>query len=319
MTTLSRVKEHSYLIIGGTTKAATTSLFSYLADHPQVCASSLKESRFFLDTDYPVSSKYRFEDGLDKYEELFQHCHDAQLLRLEATPDYLYSLATPQKIKSSLPKVKFAFILREPISRLISWYRFAKQIGQLPPSFSFDTYVQEQLQAIEADLPRPQHMRALEQGRYSLYLQPYFDLLGQDNIYIAFQEELSREPTFVLKEFCSFAGIDPNFYSDYHFKILNPTKAMKNADLHRAYMQFRFQVRKSVYNRPAIRAILRQIRLLFEHFYFRLNTQSSELVVISLSTRELLKAYYSQEAKALADLIGKAVPWQLAQVSSSST
>ncbi len=309
MTTLSKVKEHSYLIIGGTTKAATTSLFSYLADHPQICASSLKESRFFLDTDYPVSSKYRFKDGLDKYEELFQHCHDAQLLRLEATPDYLYSVGTPQKIKSTLPKAKLAFILREPVSRLISWYKYAKQIGQLPPNFSFEAYVQEQLQAIEAERPRPQHMRALEQGRYSLYLRPYFDLLGRENIHIAFQEDLSREPAFVLKEFCSFIGIEANFYSDYHFKILNSTKAMKNTDLHRLYMQFRFQVRKSVYNKPAVRAILRQIRLLFEQFYFRLNTQPAEQIVISSSVKEILNAYYSQEAQELASLSGKAVPW----------
>ena len=309
MTTLSKVKEHSYLIIGGTTKAATTSLFSYLADHPQICASSLKESRFFLDADYPVPSKYRFEDGLDKYEELFQHCHDAQLLRLEATPDYLYSVGTPQKIKSSLPKAKLAFILREPVSRLISWYKYAKQIGQLSPNFSFEAYVQEQLQAIEAELPRPQHMRALEQGRYSLYLRPYFNLLGRENIHIAFQEDLSREPTFLLKEFCSFISIEPNFYSDYHFKILNSTKAMKNTDLHRLYMQFRFQVRKSVYNKPAVRAILRQLRMLFEQFYFRINTQPSEQIVIPSSVKEILNAYYRQEAQELASLIGKAVPW----------
>jgi hypothetical protein len=319
MTTLSKVKEHSYLIIGGTTKAATTSLFSYLADHPQICASSLKESRFFLDADYPVLSKYRFEDGLDKYEELFQHCHDAQLLRLEATPDYLYSLGTPEKIKSALPKIKLAFILREPVSRLISWYKFAKQIGQLPPNFSFEAYIQEQLQAIEAELPRPQHMRALEQGRYSLYLQPYFDLFGQNNIHIAFQEELSREPTFLLKEFCRFVGIDPTFYLDYHFKILNPTKVMKNANIHRAYMQLLFRTHNFVHNKAAIRAILRRIRLVFEHFYFHLNTQVPEQVTISSSARKVLDAYYSQEAKALADLIGKAVPWQLVPLPSSST
>jgi hypothetical protein len=319
MTALSSVKEHSYLIIGGTTKAATTSVFSYLAEHPQVCASSLKESRFFLDADYPLSSKYRFEDSLDKYEELFQHCHDAQLLRLEATPDYLYSPATPQKIKFSLHQVKIAFILREPISRLISWYRFAKQIGQLSTNFSFEAYVQEQFQAIEAELPRPQHMRALEQGRYSLYLRPYFDLFGQDNIHIAFQEDLSRDPAFVLKELCSFAGIDPTFYSDYQFKIINSTKGMKNANLHRAYMQFLFRTHNFVHNKAAIRAILRRIRLVFEYFYFRLNTQPPEQVTISSSARKVLDAYYSQEAKALADLIGKAVPWQLAQAPSSRT
>jgi hypothetical protein len=84
---------------------------------------------------------------------------------------------------------------------------------------------------------------------------------------------------------------------------------MKNASLHRLYMQFRFRVRKSVYNRQAIRRILRQIRLVFEHFYFPLNSQPSEKVVISSSAKEILDAYYSQEAKELAYLLGKAVPW----------
>ena len=61
---------HHYIIIGGTTKAATTSLYFYLADHPNVCASNIKETRFFLDADYPLPVKYRLEDGLEKYEKV---------------------------------------------------------------------------------------------------------------------------------------------------------------------------------------------------------------------------------------------------------
>ena len=36
------------VIIAGTQKAGTTSLFRYLADHPSVCPSSIKEVDFFL-------------------------------------------------------------------------------------------------------------------------------------------------------------------------------------------------------------------------------------------------------------------------------
>ena len=46
-----RVGDYHYLIVGGTTKAATTSLFSYLANHPATCAATYKETRFFLSTD----------------------------------------------------------------------------------------------------------------------------------------------------------------------------------------------------------------------------------------------------------------------------
>ena len=35
-------------ILGGTFKAGKTSVFKYLADHPEVCASNLKEPSIFL-------------------------------------------------------------------------------------------------------------------------------------------------------------------------------------------------------------------------------------------------------------------------------
>ena len=101
----------NYLIIGGTTKAATTSIFSYFSNHPQVCASSIKETRFFLDSDYPVISKYRYEDGLEKYQEFYIHCKQNFKFRLEATPDYLYSKNTAYKISNSLPNSLLVFIL----------------------------------------------------------------------------------------------------------------------------------------------------------------------------------------------------------------
>ncbi len=316
MTTL-RVQDHSYLIIGGTTKAATTSLFSYLAAHPQICAANLKETRFFLDADYPLSSKYRFEDGLDKYEEFFSHSSPTNFFRLEATPDYLYSPGTAQRINESLPHTKLVFILREPISRLISWYRFAQQIGQIPQNYAFETYVQEQWQAIEQGLQRPQHMRALEQGRYSVYLQSYFELFGYDNVYVTFQEDLAKDPKSVVQAICCFAGIASSLYENYEFKIINSTQAMKNSKLHSRYVNLRFRLRKYLHNRVIIRKILRQFRLLIEPAYYRLNTQDTEAFQISDSTKTFLEDYYKHDVNTLQNLLSKPAPWQIGTASYS--
>ena len=38
---------NQYFIIGGTIKAATSSLYNYLNAHPQVCGSKIKETYFF--------------------------------------------------------------------------------------------------------------------------------------------------------------------------------------------------------------------------------------------------------------------------------
>lgn len=43
---------HNNLIIGGVHKAGTTSLFSYLMDHPKVCGSTKKEIHHYTPLRY---------------------------------------------------------------------------------------------------------------------------------------------------------------------------------------------------------------------------------------------------------------------------
>lgn len=300
-------KKNQYLIIGGTTKAATTSLFSYLAEHPEICAANTKETRFFLDSDYPLSSRYRLEDGMDKYERFFGHCCDNRL-RLEATPDYLHSPGTPQRIRNSLHAVRFVFILREPISRLISWYRYARQIGSLPEDVSFGEYVELQRQS-PSTATRAQHLLALEQGCYSRYLRDYLDLFGAADVHITFYEHLSSDPEHVLRGICAFAGVESAFYSTYHFRTLNKTRTMKSATLNRYYMQMHFNVRKYTCNKPIVHSVLRWMRLRIEPKYLQLNTKPDPEIALTASTKSFLDSYYHNDLASLEALLGRTAYW----------
>ncbi|MCF6159559.1 MAG: hypothetical protein E3K32_13540 [wastewater metagenome] len=302
------VKDYQYLIIGGTTKAATTSLFFYLKNHPRICAANRKETRFFLDAGYPVPPGYRFEDGLDKYNQLYSCCTDMHV-RMEATPDYLYSRGTPKKIQDSLPEAKIVFILREPVSRLISWYKFAKQINDIPGKTTFEEYVDLQLKH-NGKSKNKQCLLALEQGRYSTYLKQYFELFGRDRIHVVFYEDLSNNPASVVKEICTFANIDPTFYNNYDFKAFNRSETMRNSRIHSLYIKFRFSVRKYTSGKPYIHGILRHLKSMFEPFYLSLNTRSPENLIISPATKDYLRDYYREEYHALEVLLGKCVPWE---------
>jgi hypothetical protein len=299
-----------YLIVGGTTKAATTSLFQYLAEHPHVCAASIKETRFFLDADYPLESKYRFEDGLERYDEFFRDCPGTSRLRVEATPDYLYSQGTARRIAESLPEARLLFVFREPVSRLISWYRFAQQRKLLPPQVTWDEYVRQQLEGGDGG-EAAQPMRALEQGRYSLYLKPYLRIFGRDRVYVTFLDELARDPRSVLEAICTFAGIEPSFYTAFDFQVFNRTDDMRSSGLHRAYIRLKFQLQKQTLNKPRIRRLLKQVRRAFEPLYLWLNTQgTSQQILLSPEIASALESYYDGEAEALAELTGRPVPWQ---------
>jgi len=301
-----------YLIISGTTKSATTSLFRYLEAHPRVCVSNMKETRFFLDVEYPLSSKYRLKtDGLQKYNNYFSLHEDGADLRVEATPDYLYSPGTPTQIARSLKKVRLVFVLREPISRILSWYRFARQNNLLETTVTLDKYIKQQLYiSNDAEMSIPQYMRSLEQGRYSNYLRAFFDVFGKELIKVIFFEDLSRNPQTVMQSLCRFAEIDESFYMNYNFEIHNQSKIMRNPVLHRFYVQTRFILKKMVHNRANLLNIMRKIRGKVEPFYMKLNSRSfNEEMHIAPELMAKLQAYYRPYNDELFDLTGKPVPW----------
>ena len=306
------VENYHYLIVGGTTKAATTSLFTYLADHPAICAATYKETRFFLSADYPLPSKYRYREdthgeNVEEYDHLFPK-HDEKQLRIESTPDYLYCDKACKRIAVSLPHAKLVFSLREPISRLISWYRFAKQIGKLPQTLSFDAYVELLFVPVEQE---EQHLQTLQQGCYTIHLEPYFNQFGPERIHILFYEELATQPSNAMADLCDFAGIDTDFYNDYAFKVTNRSENMKNSELHRKYRDLRFRLRQWTHDKPIIHTPLRMIRKTIEPLYLRLNTQPDKQIQMSEETQRRLIDYYNPDIHALSELIGKPLPWKL--------
>ena len=313
------IGDYYYLIVGGTTKAATTSLFTYLADHPAICAATYKETRFFLSTDYPLPSKYRYRDdaqggNVEDYDLLFpnrgphsgQRRGDEKQLRLESTPDYLYCDKARERIAAFLPHAKLVFSLREPISRLISWYRFAQQIGKLPQTLSFDAYIELLFMSTAQE---EQHLQTLQQGCYTIYLEPYFNQFGPECIHILFYEELAAQPLNVMAALCNFAGIDADFYNDYAFKVTNRSENMRNSELHRKYRDLRFRLRQWTHNKPMIHTPLRTIRRTIEPLYLRLNTQSNQKIQMSEETQRRLTDYYKSDIQGLSELIGRQVPW----------
>ena len=318
------VRKYKYLIVGGTTKAATTSLFAYLAAHPAICAATYKETRFFLDKHYPLPSKYRYSGDVEEYNRLYQQ-DEPKRIRLESTPDYLYCASARERIAEFLPRANLVFSLREPISRLLSWYRFAKQNGTLPQTLSFDGYVEMLFKEIDTcgtAMDRPSHyardgvpsttkqyLQTLQQGCYTFYLMPYFERFGAARIHILFYEALAEEPGAVLSNLCEFAGINADFYNDYTFQVTNRTETMRNSALHRKYRHFRFQLRQWTHNKPLIHRPLRAIRKAIEPLYLRLNTRPAEQVAVSEETRRRLVDYYRDDVQQLASLIGKPVPW----------
>lgn len=298
----NNVSEYQYLIIGGSTKCGTTSLFNYLSEHPDICAASIKESRFFLSQQNPLESRFRLEmDGIESYGNFFLECSDR--IRVEATPDYLYSDFAATNIRKHLPGAKMVFILRDPVERLQSWYKFARQRALMEGSIPFEDYVDWQL-SNSVEEHKEQHMHALEQGRYSAYLNEYLTVFDEERVLILSFNDLKSEPGQVLKRICRFANIDESVYEDYHFEVFNKTHAVKNQSLERAYIRIQKKLRFLFQgNKLMMRILTRTNRMI--RYMMRMNQAKMMGITMSGELSTKLDDYYSEERVFLDTLFRK--------------
>lgn len=301
---------YQYVLIAGSTKCASTSLFHYLADHPEICASKLKETRFFLDDDYPAKKIIELSKDFSDYEKLFKACSNKKI-RLEASPHYLYSNGTPSRIKKLIPDCKFIFILRNPIDRLISWYKYAMQRGYISEAMTINEFIREQSYSKGNMYPAEEHMLAMEEGRYFYYLKRYFDLYDAGNIFVILYDELIAHPKEVLTSLCSFINVDPGYYKTYDFKIFNKSVSVKNYAVDQTYRSLKKKIRFFNNSLPEkIKIIIRKAGRAVDQKYKRVNTlpwkKSAE---ISPELLNQLKNLYDEDKKKLESVLQSKIPW----------
>jgi Sulfotransferase domain len=192
------------LIIAGVSRAGTTTLFNALASHPQVCSSTTKETRYFQAIRYREALP-----PLSEYQAYFRRC-DGQPVTMECTPDYFYGgAATAAAIKDTCdPRV--VIILREPIGRLISFFRFMQSRLQVPADMTLQQYV-ERCQAVpdgQINDRANNVYTGLWGGQYARYLDDWLTAFP-NRCHVYFFDDLAADPAAVLADICRRLEIDP--------------------------------------------------------------------------------------------------------------
>jgi hypothetical protein len=201
-------------IVVGAAKAGTTALYHYLAEHPQVFMSAVKETNFFA---YGLDSAGRPICGgpdttrfgvrsLGEYERLFADAGDAIAVG-EASPIYLECPPAAARIRDLLPAARIICSIRHPVDRAYSDYQmYLRHEGRrFDPARDLDP---------AADWARPDSHWMLI-GHYHEQLARYFDLFPREQILVCLFDDLKRSPRMVLEEVYRFLGVDPTFVPDF--------------------------------------------------------------------------------------------------------
>uniref|UniRef100_A0A7S4ILP2 Sulfotransferase domain-containing protein n=1 Tax=Vannella robusta TaxID=1487602 RepID=A0A7S4ILP2_9EUKA len=131
-------------IIAGSMKCGTTSLHTYLLDHPQVLPIkgngklngreilAQKEIRYFIDPLFSTLHKRVGPEGAkNQYFDLFENMpapgnnKEKQLFSGDATPMYVCQPTAAKRAYSTLPEAKVIIMARNPVDRMYSefWFR----------------------------------------------------------------------------------------------------------------------------------------------------------------------------------------------------
>lgn len=208
----------SVLIIGSQ-KAGTTSLYRYLLEHPQMLAPSRKEIGFF---------DIHFARGLGWYRSRFPLRRPWHAFTLEASTGYLDHPHAPSNIRLMLPNAKLLVLVREPVDRAYSHYLHTVRIGYEQLTFEEAIDCEEarthalydQMEADPSFYPREiNYFSYLRRGRYAEHLEHWFSLFPREQLLVLRTEDLALTPGRVLDTVWDFIGL--NSVQPVHFSRHN--------------------------------------------------------------------------------------------------
>jgi hypothetical protein len=270
------------LIIIGGLKCGTTSIHHYLGLHPEINMSKPKELNFFVE-------ELNWDLGLDWYQGRFDQRFK---VRGESSPHYTnlpHFQGVPERIQRHIPDAKLIFLVRDPISRILSHWRHAVGAGY-------------EIRPMEEALARPDQTY-VTRSRYWMQLQPYLERFDRSQIAIFSQEELQSDREGTMRKAFRFAGVDESFYSEQFSREWEKSTA-KESD--------RYQLMERLIKLPGFRSFDRnfdrfpeRLRWMVERIVHEPDAPSAPKPDLPDSVRESLVSQFSEDVAALQEFAGR--------------
>jgi Sulfotransferase domain len=285
-------------IIAGVNKAGTTSLFVSLSTHPDVAPSSVKETRFFLPARYgePLASPAVW-DGY------FADAGDRPV-HLEATPSYFYGAAdVARAMEERLVAPHVIVVLREPVSRAISFFTYQKIRLRFPADYPITEYLAhaDRLTAVDFQDPENEKYMAFRGGCYADFLPGWFEVLGRDRVRVVDFDRLVRDQVTTLHDTARWLGLDPARFPADALSSENRTTGFRSKRLQRIALRGNDRMERVLRRHPEFKRKLRAL-------YYRVNGRPSEEQIPASVRRELATRYVEPNARLAQQLEAAGIP-----------
>ncbi|UZJ38143.1 sulfotransferase family protein [Prosthecochloris sp. SCSIO W1103] len=277
-------------IIVGAAKSGTTSLAKYLNQHPDIFIPEKKELRYFVkNTLLSVSRKdpsfnYIRKSSVFDFSVYLSYFNGRfEKMLGEASVHYLYNYEEAiKRIKRRLGDVKIIVVLREPVSRAVSNWKYQDK-DFLP--FKESVLMEEKRMSVGYN----SFWFYKSQGFYGRQVEAYINAF--DDVKIVIYDDFVNDPLNVVLDLYAFLGVDCEFmpdtkirYNQTNVSIVPSNKLLRSVMNNQSVVDmFKYMYRK---------------KLIDEKFYF----QKDELV--DFEFLKTMRDLYRKDVHLLETLLG---------------
>jgi hypothetical protein len=207
-------------ICPGAAKAGTTSIYEILVQHPDVFLSRVNKEAHFFDYDE------NYKKGIQWYLKTFFSAYNNEKVMGDITPLYMYLPEAVERIYKDLGKdIKIVFMLRDPVERAYSHYKFNMKRGY--EKGGFEQAIEKESQRINHDFFQKIHYSYIDRGLYTKQIKYFLNFFSKENMhFITFEEDFIKHKENTITGLLEFLNLAP-----FDLKIekhANPTAMPKS-------------------------------------------------------------------------------------------
>jgi len=205
-----------FALIIGAMKSGTTSLFSYLNTHPEICGSRKKEPFAFARDDYPKN--------IDVYSRSWDWDAEHHKIALEASTDYTKYPAVknvPKRVAGlGKNRYKLIYIIRHPLRRIESHVRYT--------ILTKCEICGAEKEGVDFSLAAGVTDNHIAFSSYAMQLDKWMKYFNRDDLFIVTLEELQSNTIVVLNNIIKYLKLDSSIKFNNLDKVYAKTPNVKH-------------------------------------------------------------------------------------------